>query len=80
MATVEGESRRTTPITGTDAYKIDQLTQEIVKLKATLRIYMWIMGLAFPIIISVLALLVAKTIDNSAQLAQMMGVHGGGKR
>ena len=59
-----------TAITGTNTDKIDQLTQQVADLKATLRICTWIMGLAFPVMVSLLAFLVAKTIDNSARLEQ----------
>lgn len=59
-----------TVITGTNTDKIDQLTQQVTDLKATLRICTWIMGMGFPVMVSLLAFLVAKTIDNSARLEQ----------
>ncbi|MBI3822962.1 MAG: hypothetical protein HY289_09840 [Planctomycetes bacterium] len=59
-----------TAITGTNTDKIDQLTQQVADLKATLRICSWIMGLTFPVMVSLLAFLVAKNIDNSARLEQ----------
>ena len=70
MATVQGDSPVATVITGTNSDKIDQLTQQVTDLKATLRICTWIMGMGFPVMVSLLAFLVAKTIDNSARLEQ----------
>lgn len=70
MATAQGKSPVATVITGTNTDKIDQLVQQVADLKATLRICTWIMSLGFPIMASLLAFLVAKTIDNSARLEQ----------
>ena len=70
MATVQGNAPVATAITGTNTDKIDQLTQQVADLKATLRICTWIMGMGFPVMVSLLAFLVSKTIDNSARLEQ----------